>query len=84
MVKGTDFKSVPGVPACCRRETLYKVSLRDVFSLDSRLRGNDEGLCVQMGPGRTMRTIDLFPVTTEMGYPARTMMQRRERAAGPV
>ena len=31
-----------------------------------------------------MRTIDLFPVTTEMGYPARTMMQRRERAAGPV
>ena len=39
---------------------------------------------VQMGPGRTMRTIDLFPVTTEMGYPARTMMQRRERAAGPV
>ena len=53
MVKGTDLKhapaccrrgSVPGVPACCRRGTPYKVSLRDVFSLDSRLRGNDEGL----------------------------------------
>ena len=61
MVKGTDLKPAP---ACCRRGTPYKVSLRDVFSLDSRLRGNDEGLRGMtekeygvrrsMGSGRTM------------------------------
>ena len=53
--EGDRFKACPRM---LQAGTPYKVSLRDVFSLDSRLRGNDEGLCTNGTRSHNAHTTD--------------------------